>query len=163
MVGRCHGDDITWKLIDLHQQKRHDAFDFAGLVIVTALFADRIKLIKEKNAGDRSRIVEQFCKSRVRLAQIRADKSIVSYREKLDRQALGNSFGDRRFAISRWSRQKDSVAWLYAVRPEEIGTVLLLYELLYLLCDRKRKNKVVQTQARRGFQNCIFAGLVRLS
>jgi len=58
MVGRSDRDDIAWQLIELHQQKGHNALDLAGLMGVTALFADGVELIEEKHAWPRADIVE---------------------------------------------------------------------------------------------------------
>src|SRR6185436_1563118 len=58
MVGCRRDDGVAREIVNLHEQRRDDSLDFAGLVNVAALLADRIELIEEQDAGRRPRVVE---------------------------------------------------------------------------------------------------------
>ena len=51
-------DDVARQLIELHQQEGHHTLDFAGLVRVTAFFADGVEFVEEEDAGLRPDVVE---------------------------------------------------------------------------------------------------------
>ena len=59
MIGSCEHDDIARQLIELHQEKRNDALDFAGLMGVAAFFADGVEIVEKKHARGCSNIIEQ--------------------------------------------------------------------------------------------------------
>ena len=81
MIGSNNNDHITWQLIELHQKKRHNSFNFARFVRVAAFFSNCVKLIEKKNARLSSHIVEEFSKARVCLAEITSDESVIANHE----------------------------------------------------------------------------------
>ena len=88
MVGRSDHNDVTGKLVQLHQQERDDALDFAGFVGIAAFLADRIELVEEQNARPCADIVEELTQARIRFAQIASDQGIVSDDEKRQPERL---------------------------------------------------------------------------
>ena len=49
MICSGHNDYVTWQLIKLHKQKGDYALDLAGLMLVCALFGDRVEFIEKKD------------------------------------------------------------------------------------------------------------------
>lgn len=80
MICRGNDDHITWQLIELHKQKRHDPFDFAGFVNVSALLTDSIELVEKKNARRCTRIFEEARQASISFAEVSADQCIVANR-----------------------------------------------------------------------------------
>lgn len=159
MVRGRDGDNIARQLVDLHKQKGHDTFDFASLVAVAALFADRVELVKKENAWHGAGVIEQPSQARVCLTQIGANQRVVPDSEELDCQRLGNSFRYGRFSVAGRPRKKDPMSRLHTVGPEQVGAVLLFDELPYLLTYRQWQNQLLQPLTRNRFQNCVFSGL----
>lgn len=159
MVGRGHGHNVTRKLVDLHEQKRHHPLNFAGLVIVATLLPDGIELVEQKHARDSPHIFEQARQARVRLAEVRPDKCVIADREKLHRQRLGNSLGNRGLTVARRARQQYSMSRLHAVSPKQIGSVLFLDQLSQLLADGKREDQIVESLCRHSLKDRILACL----
>ena len=58
VIGRGHGDYIARQLVDLHQQRRDDPLNLAGLVRIAALFADGVEFVEEQYAGRCPCIIE---------------------------------------------------------------------------------------------------------
>jgi hypothetical protein len=150
---------IARQLIDLHQQKRHDAFDLAGLVNVTALLADRIEFVKEENARHRACVVEQACEASISLAEIRADQRIISDGEELHCKRFSDPFCDGGFPVAGRTRQQHAVPWLHAMSTQQVGAVLFFDKLLDLLAHRQRKDQLVQSTPGRALKDRILAGL----
>jgi len=100
MIRRRNGNDVTRQLINLHQQKGNDTLNLTGLVIVSALLADGVELIKKKYARDGSCIVEEPRQARVRFSKVRTNKSVVSNGKKLDGKGFSNCLGYRCFPVA---------------------------------------------------------------
>ncbi len=58
MIGGSENDDIAWQLVKLHQEKRDDALDFAGLMCIATFFSDGVEFIEKEHTGARANIVE---------------------------------------------------------------------------------------------------------
>ena len=58
VIGCANGNDIARQLIELHEQKRDNPLNLAGFMRITALFANCVELIKEKDARSGPDIVE---------------------------------------------------------------------------------------------------------
>lgn len=148
MVGRCHHHDIARELVELHEQERNNALNLAGLMDIAAFLADRVELIEEQDARGRPHIFEQAGEPRICLTKIGANQRIVPHREQGQRDRLGDGLGERSLAVARGTRQKDPVARLHALRAQEVGAVLLLYQLAGKPLGRKRQDKAVERDAR---------------
>lgn len=92
MIGSGDYHNITRQLIELHQEKRHYALDFTGLVNIAALFPDSIELIEEQYARSGADILEQASEARIGLAKISPDKSVIAHCEQWDRGRLRDCF-----------------------------------------------------------------------
>ncbi|MDB5577799.1 MAG: hypothetical protein JWR80_2975 [Bradyrhizobium sp.] len=159
MVGRGHGHDVTWKLVDLHEKKRYHALDFTGFVIVATLLPDGVELVEQKHAWHGPHVFEQACEARVRLAEVRPHKCVVADREKLHCQSFGNSLGNRSFTVTRRPRQQYSMTRLHAVGSKQVGSVLFLDQLPQLLADGERENQIVEALGRHSLKDRILACL----
>ena len=81
MIRSRHDDDIAWQLIELHQQKRNNTFDFACFVRVPAFLTNCIEFVEKQYAGSCSNVVEQFAKSGVGFPEIAAYQGVVTYKK----------------------------------------------------------------------------------
>jgi hypothetical protein len=73
----CNHHDVRRQLVDLEQQRTHDALNLACLMHVTAFFPDDIKFIKKDNAPLGSNDGKQLGESNRCLAQKTADDVLV--------------------------------------------------------------------------------------
>jgi hypothetical protein len=120
VVCGCNYDHVTWKLIYLHKEEGNNTLDLTGLVRISALLADRIKLIKEKHAGGCTDVVEKSTKASIGLPQITSYQHIVSDHEKRQRQRLSDGLRKRCFPITRWTGKEHSVPGLQPMGSKNI-------------------------------------------
>lgn len=126
MICGSDHDHVAGKLVELHQEERYDALDFASFVDVAAFLAHGIELVEEKHARHRARIFEEPRKASIGLAEIGADQGIVPYRQQRDGDRLGDCFSERRFSVARRSRKEDAVPRLHALGAQQVRTPLLV-------------------------------------
>lgn len=155
MIGCRYDDDIAREMVELHQQERDDALDFAGFVNVATLLPDGVKLVEEEDAGRRTGIFEEARETSVGFAKIGTDQRIIAHGEERDSDRLGNGFGDRGLAIARRPREEDAMARLHALSTEQIGAMLLLDELPCQLFGRKGEDELIEPHARLGLDDEI--------
>lgn len=126
VIGGRDDDDTAGKAVDLKQQAGNDPFDFACLVNVASLLAHHIELIKEEHAGYGAHIVEQPTQALCCLSEEAADQLFIPHGQQGKSERFGDCFGKRGLAVARRARQKQTMARLNAVRPQKIGSVMLL-------------------------------------
>lgn len=129
MVGGGHHHDVAGQLIELHQQKRDDAFDLACLVDVAAFLPHRVELVEEQHAGRRPYVFEQASEPGVRLPEVGADQGVVTHGQQRNGDRFGDRLRERGLAVARWTGEEDAVPRLHALRSQEVGTVVFLDEL----------------------------------
>lgn len=100
MVGCRDYHYIARQLIELHEQERHYALDFAGLVSVATFLADRVEFVKEENARLSPHIIEQFAETGIRLAKVTADQRVVADDKEREGKRFGDCLGERRLAVT---------------------------------------------------------------
>lgn len=115
VVGGSNHNNVTRKLVELHQEERYNALDFAGFVDVSAFLADGIEFVEEEYARHCAGVLEEACEARIGLAEIGSDQRIITHGQEGHGDRLGDRFGKRRFPVSGWSRQQDAVPRLHAL------------------------------------------------
>lgn len=105
MVRRCDYRYIARQLIELHEQERHYALDFARFVSVATFLADGVEFVKEENARLSPHIIEQFAETGICLAKVTADQRVVADDKEWEAQRFGDRLGERRFAVAGGARQ----------------------------------------------------------
>src|SRR5690606_5894265 len=106
-----------------------DALDFAGLVRVAALFANRVELIEEQDAWRGSRELENAPQPRSSLAKVTADDGFIPDDEERHGKAFGDCLGQRCLAIPRRADEQQPVSWLQRVRAQEASSLVFIGDL----------------------------------
>ena len=117
MVAGGDDDDVAGQLVELHQEKRNHSLDFAGLVRITALFADGIELVKKQHAGLCPDEIKKLAEPSVRFPQVASDQSIIANNQKRQRESLSDALCKRCFAISRRAREQHTMPGLKPMGP----------------------------------------------
>ncbi len=104
MIGGRYGQHIARQLIDLHQQERDNSLDFACLVSVATLFANRVEFIKEQDARLRSNEIKKLAEARIRFTEITANERVITNDKKWERQCLRYGLSVGCFSVSRRAR-----------------------------------------------------------
>lgn len=129
VVGGGHRDHITRKLVDLHEQERHDTLYLACLVNIATFLTYGVELVEEQNAGCRAGVLEQLRQTSVGLAKISANQGVVAHRQHGQRQGFGHGFRERRLAVAGWPGQQDPVTRLHPLGPQQVRAGLFLDQL----------------------------------
>lgn len=161
MVSCGHNSDIAGQLIELHQQKRHDALYFAGFVDVTALLSNGVKLIEKQYARHCARVFKQPCEASVCLSKICTDKRVVAHCEQGHSDRLRYCLGERSLTVTRRAGQKHAVTRLHPLRTQEIRASLLLDKLACELLGRQSQDEVFQLSSRFRFDHEVASGKTR--
>ena len=77
MVRCAHHDNVRREIVDLKEQRAHNALDFPGFVDVTSLFPNRVKLVEEEDAPACVSQIKEAPQARGSLAEIAGDESVV--------------------------------------------------------------------------------------
>jgi hypothetical protein len=157
MVGRSDHHDVARHLVELHNEKRDNSLDLAGLVRVATFLADGVELVEEQNAWPGPDVVAKRPESGIGLPEVTSYQRIVAHHEQWQRERLGDAFRERRLPIPRWTGEENPVARLHAVRAKDVGSDVLLDELLAVAAYRQGKDQVLQASLRRNFENRVPA------
>jgi hypothetical protein len=111
MVGRGDHDNIAWQIIYLHQKRSHNAFDFARLVFISALFTDGVKFIKEKHARCCARILKDPLEARSSFPEEAANHSLISNDKQRNRETFRDCFGQGCLTVAGRADEQNAVPW----------------------------------------------------
>jgi hypothetical protein len=156
MIGGGENDDIAWQLVELHQEKRNDALDFAGLMRVAALFSDGVEFIEKENAGACANVIEKPSETGIGLTKIASDQTIVANYKEGKRESFSNRFGEGCFSVAGWPRQKDAMARFIAMRSQHVGADMLFNELTAVFLNGQRKDQIAEAGAGFELQDRLF-------
>jgi len=79
MIARCYNHYIARQGVYLQEQRTHDTLNFACLMEVASLLANRIELIEKQNALPLSNIIENLSYSLGSLAKVTANYRLIAY------------------------------------------------------------------------------------
>ena len=158
VIGCANGYDVARQLIELHKEKRDNPLYFAGFMRITALFADCVELVEEKDARSGPDIVEKLTKARVGLTQITSDQRVITHNKKWKAKRLGDRLSEGCLAVARRPGEQHAVAWLISMRAQYVSPYMLLNQLPPVLLDGERQKQLFHTGAWLDFQDGILAG-----
>lgn len=110
---------------------------------IAAFLTYRVEFIKKQNARLGTYVIKQLSQSGICLAQVAANKSVVTDHHEWQIQGLGYRLSKRRLTVAWGARQQHSMSWVISVGPQHISTRMFFHQLPTAFTDRETKQKLV--------------------
>jgi hypothetical protein len=125
MVTCSYYNGIAREIVYLHEQRCDDSLDFTSFVFISSFLSNGIKFVEEENARRSPSIVEDALEAARRFTEVTTYQGFVADDQKGNPKRFGHGFGERGLAVTWGTDKQYAVAWLEAVRPQQIGALLL--------------------------------------